>query len=378
MMGNIPFNKVWFTGCEEKYINECIAAGKTCGNGHFTKLCQDYFEHTLGSKKCLMTTSCTDALEMCALLADIGPGDEVIVPSYTFVSSALAFSRQGATVVFADSCADSPNIDPEKIESLITPRTKAIVPVHYAGIACDMDRIMDIAARHNLIVIEDAAQGIDSFYDGKPLGSIGHLAAFSFHETKNVQCGEGGLLAINDDRFVKRAEMLWEKGTNRAEFFRGEVNKYGWVDTGSSFLPAEYVSAFLWAQIENIKDIQDARKSHWDAYYEGLKDVSRIQLPMLPEYATNNGHAFFIICRSLAERSALIAFLKERGISSVFHYLSLHKSVYAQKQGWDKACLPEADKYTDRLLRLPMFKALQPQDIERVVNAVKEFYHENP
>ncbi len=325
-----------------------------------------------------MTTSCTDALEMCALLADIGPGDEVIVPSYTFVSSALAFSRQGATVVFADSCADSPNIDPEKIESLITPRTKAIVPVHYAGIACDMDRIMDIAARHNLIVIEDAAQGIDSFYDGKPLGSIGHLAAFSFHETKNVQCGEGGLLAINDDRFVKRAEMLWEKGTNRAEFFRGEVNKYGWVDTGSSFLPAEYVSAFLWAQIENIKDIQDARKSHWDAYYEGLKDVSRIQLPMLPEYATNNGHAFFIICRSLAERSALIAFLKERGISSVFHYLSLHKSVYAQKQGWDKACLPEADKYTDRLLRLPMFKALQPQDIERVVNAVKEFYHENP
>ncbi len=378
MMGNIPFNKVWFTGCEEKYINECIAAGKTCGNGHFTKLCQDYFEHTLGSKKCLMTTSCTDALEMCALLADIGPGDEVIVPSYTFVSSALAFSRQGATVVFADSCADSPNIDPEKIESLITPRTKAIVPVHYAGIACEMDRIMDIAARHNLIVIEDAAQGIDSFYDGKPLGSIGHLAAFSFHETKNVQCGEGGLLAINDDRFVKRAEMLWEKGTNRAEFFRGEVNKYGWVDTGSSFLPAEYVSAFLWAQIENIKDIQDARKSHWNAYYEGLKDVSQIQLPMLPEYATNNGHAFFIICRSLAERSALIAFLKERGISSVFHYLSLHKSVYAQKQGWDKACLPEADKYTDRLLRLPMFKALQPQDIERVVNAVKEFYHENP
>lgn len=378
MMGNIPFNKVWFTGCEEKYINECIAAGKTCGNGHFTKLCQDYFEHTLGAKKCLMTTSCTDALEMCALLADIGPGDEVIVPSYTFVSSALAFSRQGATVVFADSCADSPNIDPEKIESLITPRTKAVVPVHYAGIACDMNRIMDIAARHNLIVIEDAAQGIDSFYDGKPLGSIGHLAAFSFHETKNVQCGEGGLLAINDDRFVKRAEMLWEKGTNRAEFFRGEVNKYGWVDTGSSFLPAEYVSAFLWAQIENIKDIQDARKSHWNAYCEGLKDVSRIQLPMLPEYATNNGHAFFIICRSLAERSALIAFLKERGISSVFHYLSLHKSVYAQKQGWDKACLPEADKYTDRLLRLPMFKALQPQEIERVVNAVKEFYHENP
>ncbi|MCM1092839.1 MAG: dTDP-4-amino-4,6-dideoxygalactose transaminase [Lachnospiraceae bacterium] len=376
-MNNIPFNKVWFTGFEEKNMHECISAGKTCGNGPFTKRCQDYFEHTLGSKKCLLTTSCTDALEMCALLADIGPGDEVIVPSYTFVSSALAFSRQGATVVFADSCANSPDIDPEKIESLITPRTKAIVPVHYAGIACDMDRIMDIASRHNLIVIEDAAQGIDSFYKGKPLGSIGHLAAFSFHETKNVQCGEGGLLAINDDRFVKRAEMLWEKGTNRAEFFRGEVNKYGWVDTGSSFLPAEYVSAFLWAQIEHIKDIQDARKSHWNAYYEGLKEVDQIQLPIIPDYATNNGHAFFIICRSLAERSSLIAFLKERGISSVFHYLSLHKSVYAQKQGWDKADLPEADKYTDHLLRLPMFKALQPQEIDRVINAVKEFYHEN-
>lgn len=374
----IPFNKVWFTGDEGKYIQECIAGNKTCGNGRFTKLCQDYFEHTLGAKKCLMTTSCTDALEMCALLADIGPGDEVIVPSYTFVSSALAFTRQGAAVIFADSSDDNPNIDADKIERLITPRTKAIVPVHYAGIACDMDNIMDIAARHNLIVIEDAAQGIDSFYKGRPLGSIGHLAAFSFHETKNVQCGEGGLLTINDDRFVRRSEVLWEKGTNRAEFFRGEVNKYGWVDTGSSFLPAEYVSAFLWSQIENIKDIQDARKSHWNAYYEGLKDVKQIILPHIPDFATNNGHAFFIICRSLDERSALIAYLKERGISSVFHYLSLHKSVYAQKRGWDKAELPNADRYTDCLLRLPMFKALQPEEIATVVNAVKDFYRERP
>ncbi len=237
---------------------------------------------------------------------------------------------------------------------------------------------MDIARRHNLIVIEDAAQGIDSFYKGRPLGSIGHLAAFSFHETKNVQCGEGGLLAINDDRFVRRSEVLWEKGTNRAEFFRGEVNKYGWVDTGSSFLPAEYVSAFLWSQIENIKDIQDARKSHWNAYYEGLKDVKQIILPHIPDFATNNGHAFFIVCRSLDERSALIAYLKERGISSVFHYLSLHKSVYAQKRGWDKAELPNADRYTDCLLRLPMFKALQPEEIATVVNAVKDFYSERP
>lgn len=374
----IPFNKVWFTGKEEEYIKDCIAAKKTCGNGRFTKLCQEYFENALGAEKCLMTTSCTDALEMCALLADIGPGDEVIVPSYTFVSSALAFSRQGATIVFADSMADSPDIDPDKIESLITPRTKAIVPVHYAGIACDMDRIMEIADRHGLIVIEDAAQGIDSFYKGRPLGSIGHLAAFSFHETKNIQCGEGGLLAINDSRFVKRAEILWEKGTNRAEFFRGEVNKYGWVDTGSSFLPAEYVSAFLWAQIEAMKDIQDARKARWNDYYKGLKDVEQIILPRIPDYAVNNGHAFFIICRSLDERSALIAWLKERGISSVFHYLSLHKSVYSQKCGWDKAELPEADKYTDRLLRLPMFKELTHDEVDRVVNAIKEFYRENP
>ena len=374
----IPFNKVWFTGREEEYIKDCIAAKKTCGNGRFTKLCQEYFENALGAEKCLMTTSCTDALEMCALLAGIGPGDEVIVPSYTFVSSALAFSRQGATIVFADSMADSPDIDPDKIESLITPKTKAIVPVHYAGIACDMDRIMEIADRHGLVVIEDAAQGIDSFYKGRPLGSIGHLAAFSFHETKNIQCGEGGLLAINDSRFVKRAEILWEKGTNRAEFFRGEVNKYGWVDTGSSFLPAEYVSAFLWAQIEAMKDIQDARKAHWNAYYEGLKDVEQILLPHIPDYAVNNGHAFFIICRSLDERSALIAWLKERGISSVFHYLSLHKSVYSQKRGWDKAELPEADRYTDCLLRLPMFKELTHDEIDRVVNAIKEFYRENP
>ena len=374
----IPFNKVWFTGREEEYIKDCIAAKKTCGNGRFTKLCQEYFENALGAEKCLMTTSCTDALEMCALLAGIGPGDEVIVPSYTFVSSALAFSRQGATIVFADSMADSPDIDPDKIESLITPKTKAIVPVHYAGIACDMDRIMEIADRHGLIVIEDAAQGIDSFYKGRPLGSIGHLAAFSFHETKNIQCGEGGLLAINDSRFVKRAEILWEKGTNRAEFFRGEVNKYGWVDTGSSFLPAEYVSAFLWAQLEAMKDIQHARKAHWNSYYEGLKDVEQILLPRIPDYAVNNGHAFFIICRSLDERSALIAWLKERGISSVFHYLSLHKSVYSQKRGWDKAELPEADRYTDCLLRLPMFKELTHDEIDRVVNAIKEFYRENP
>ena len=371
---NIPFNRVWTSGREKEYIAQCLGMGKTCGNGEFTHRCQNYFEQKLGSLKCLMTTSCTDALEMCALLADIGPGDEVIVPSYTFVSSALAFSRQGATVVFADSCDDNPDIDPARIEALVTPRTRAIVPVHYAGIACDMDAILDIARRHNLLVIEDAAQGIDSFYKGRPLGSIGDLAAFSFHETKNVQCGEGGLLAINNPEFVRRAEILWEKGTNRAEFFRGEVNKYGWVDTGSSFLPAEYVCAFLWAQIEQIDEIQQARKSHWQRYYDALSDVKEIRLPLLPDYATNNGHAFFLITRSLDERTALIAWLKERGISSVFHDLSLHKSVYAQKRGWDKADLPNADKFTDRLLRLPLFKELTNGEIDRTVDAIKEFY----
>lgn len=370
----IPFNKVWFTGNETKYFQDCINARKTCGNGQFTHKCQEYFERTLGSKKCLLTTSCTDALEMCCLLADIGPGDEVIVPSYTFVSSALAFSRQGATVVFADSYSYNPDIDPSGIEALITPRTKAIVPVHYAGIACDMDAIMDIARRHGLIVIEDAAQCIDSFYKGRPLGSIGDLAAFSFHETKNIQCGEGGLLAINNPAFVKRAEILWEKGTNRAEFFRGEVNKYGWVDTGSSFLAAEYVAAFLWAQLEQIDKIQAARKAHWNEYYEGLKDVKQIKLPVVPEYATNNGHAFYIVCRSLEERTALIAYLKERGISAVFHYLSLHKSQYAVSRGWDNADCPNADMFTDCLLRLPMYMELTSEDIATVVKTIKDFY----
>lgn len=370
----ISFNKVWFTGKEKEYINECMLAGKASGNGEYTKRCHHFFEEYLGNLKCLMTTSCTDALEMCALLAGVGPGDEVIVPSYTFVSSALAFTRQGAKVVFADSCEENPCIDADKIEALITPRTKAIVPVHYAGIACDMDKIMEIARKHNLIVIEDAAQAVDSFYKGQPLGSIGHMAAFSFHETKNIQCGEGGLLAINDPRFVKRAEILWEKGTNRAEFFRGEVNKYGWVDTGSSFLPAEYVSAFLLAQLENMEDIQNQRKRVWRRYYENLKDVDGIILPYIPEYATNNAHMFYIVCRSLEERSGLIAFLKKNGAESVFHYLSLHKSPYAVKMGWDEYELPMSDRYTDCLLRLPMYYELSDEDVDRVSALVKEYY----
>ena len=260
----IPFNKPYLTGKETQYIIEAVNSGKISGNGMFTQKCQTFFEKNFGFKKALLTTSCTDALEMCAMLANVNQGDEVIVPSYTFVSTALAFVRQGAEIVFADSCADNPNIDADEIEQLITKKTKAIVVVHYAGISCDMDKIMLLAKKHNLIVIEDAAQAIDSYYNGKPLGSIGHLAAFSFHETKNIISGEGGMLTINDDRFINRAEVIWEKGTNRASFFRGEIEKYNWVDTGSSFLPSEVTAAFLFAQLENLEAIQTKRKKIWN------------------------------------------------------------------------------------------------------------------
>lgn len=320
-----------------------------------------------------MTTSCTDALEMAAMLCGVGEGDEVIVPSYTFVSTALAFARQGARIVFADSRCDNPDIDADTLEALVTPRTKVIVPVHYAGIACDMDSIMEIAERHGIMVVEDAAQGIDSFYKGRPLGSIGHLGCFSFHETKNIQCGEGGLLAINDPALTKRAEILWEKGTNRQEFFRGEVNKYGWVDLGSSFLPADYVCAFLWAQLEDMESIQARRKEAWAHYDRRLRGLRGISTPSLPEYATNNGHAYFIVTDTPEMRTALIAFLKEKGVHSVFHYLSLHQSVFAQKTGIAGARLPQSDRYTECLLRLPLFCGISEKDIDFVCDAVEEF-----
>ena len=311
---NIPFNKPFLTGKEAHYMYQAVYKGKLSGNGEFTKKCQAFFETKYGFKKALLTTSCTDALEMCAILCNVKQGDEVIVPSYTFVSSALAFVRQGANVVFADSMRNNPNIDVKKIEELINPKTKVIVAVHYAGVSCDMDRIMEIAEKHNIYVVEDAAQAIDSYYKGRPLGSIGHLAAFSFHETKNIISGEGGLLAINDNRFIPRAEIIWEKGTNRSEFFRGEVNKYGWVDTGSSFLPSEVIAAFLWAQLENMNVIQARRKKIWEQYHKGLKNLSKqgyIKLPDIPDYATNNAHMFYIVCRSYQERTALIKYLKE-------------------------------------------------------------------
>ena len=376
-MNSIPFNKPFLTGKEAHYMYQAVFTGKLSGNGVFTKKCQKFFEDKYGFKKCIMTTSCTDALEMAAILCDVQPGDEVIVPSYTFVSSALAFVRQGAKIVFADSGENNPNIDAEKIEALITPKTKVIVPVHYAGVACDMDRIMEIANRHNILVVEDAAQAIDSYYKGKPLGGIGHFGCFSFHETKNVTAGgEGGMLMVNDERFIRRAEIIWEKGTNRAEFFRGEVNKYGWVDTGSSFLPAEINSAFLWAQLESLDEIQTKRRQLWDKYYELLKplaDKGYFQLPDMPDYATNNAHMFYLVCNSLEERTALISKLKGEGIGAVFHYLSLHTSPYYENKH-DGRDLRNCDRFADCLVRLPMYYELELKQVDNIVHNINAYY----
>jgi dTDP-4-amino-4,6-dideoxygalactose transaminase len=385
----MPFNKPYLTGDELKYISKAVESGKISGNGIYTNKCQEWFEKVYGFNKCLLTTSCTDALEMCSILLNIKEGDEVIVPSFTFVSSALAFVRDGANIIFADSNELNPNIDAEKIESLITHRTKAIVVVHYAGISCDMDRIMEIANKYNIIVIEDAAQAIDSFYLGnkrgtsllgnKPLGGIGHLAAFSFHETKNIIAGEGGMLVINDDRFIKRAEVIWEKGTNRSEFFRGEVNKYGWKDTGSSFLPSELISAFLFAQIEKLELIQNKRKKLWDKYYSLLSPVADeigIRLPHLPDYATNNGHMFYILLNSIEERSEIINKLKEHKIMSVFHYLSLHASEYYTDKYIGES-LSNSDHFSDVLLRLPLFFELEEEDIVRITSIIYDSRKKN-
>ena len=376
-MKQISFNKPYLTGKETHYIFKAVYDHKhISGNGYFTKKCQTFFEEKFSFKKTLITTSCTDALEMAAILINIQPGDEVIMPSYTFVSTANAFVRQGAKIFFADSEKDTPNIDANKIEALITDKTKAIVPVHYAGMACDMDKIMSLAKKHNLFVIEDAAQAIDSFYKGKPLGSIGHLGVFSFHETKNIQAGEGGLLIINDEQFIERAEIIWEKGTNRSAFFRGEVDKYGWVDVGSSFLPSDMISAFLYAQLENLENIQKRRKEIWQQYYNGLtilEEKGFIKLPKIPNYATNNAHMFYIVCKSLNERTKLLAFLKENGIFAVFHYLSLHKSEF-YKNKHDSRTLENCDFYSETLIRLPFYYELQNTKINKITETIKLFY----
>lgn len=371
----IPFNKPFLTGNEIKYIEQAVMSGKISGDGIFTKKCHEFFEKKYGFKKVLLTTSCTDAMEMAALLLDIQPGDEVIMPSYTFVSTANAFVLRGAKIVFADSCPDFPNLDASKIEALITPKTKAIVPVHYAGVGCDMDEIMSIAQRHNLFVLEDAAQAIDSYYKGKPLGSFGHLAAFSFHETKNIISGEGGMLVINDERFSERAEIIREKGTNRSKFFRGEVDKYGWVDIGSSFLPSEIVAAFLYAQLENMEKIQNKRIALWNQYYQELMPLAEndyIQLPIIPEFKTNNGHLFYILCRSETERDNLISYLRSKGIYAVFHYLSLHKSPYYHLKH-DGRELPNCEKFSERLMRMPLFYELEEIDVFNISIFIKNF-----
>lgn len=391
----IPFNRPTLIGKELAYVADAVASGKLSGNGPFTQKCQRFFEERYGFTKCLLTTSCTDALEMAALLADIQPGDEVIVPSYTFVSTALAFVRQGARIVFADSSPGHPNMDAASLEALITPRTKAIVPVHYGGYACDMRTILAVARRYKLLVIADAAQAIDAYYtadlgegsypwhkrlkavrDELPLGGLGHLGCFSFHETKNIQCGEGGMLVINDPRFIRCAEIIWEKGTNRAEFSRGEINKYEWVDVGSSFLPSGITAAFLYAQLEALEKVQARRKKLWRTYYAALKPLANqgfFEIPVLPPYSTNNAHMFYLVCRSQEERARLMAFLKARGIQAATHYLSLRASAYYR----DKCSGPNpvhCMRFVNRLVRLPLFDALKREEAECVADAVKAFF----
>lgn len=380
----IPFNKPYLTGKETDYIKEAVASGKISGNGTFTNNCHAFFEKRYGFKKCLLTSSCTDALEMAAILLNIQVGDEVIMPSYTFVSTANPFILRGAKIVFANSMQTCPNMNANGIEALITSKTKALVVVHYAGVACDMDIIMEVAGRYNLFVVEDAAQAIDSYYKGKdgkqaPLGGIGHLAAFSFHETKNIISGEGGMLVINDERFIGRSEIIWEKGTNRAAFFRGEVNKYGWADIGSSFLPSEIVAAFLFAQLEHLDEIQDKRINLWNLYYKLLKPLEEkgvIRLPVLPAYATNNAHIFYILFPTGAKRDACIHYLKDRNVHPVFHYLSLHKSQYyaAKHDGRELTC---SDYYSESLLRLPMFYELGEGNVVKICDLIKENCNRN-
>lgn len=377
----IPFNKPFIIGNELKYIEEAVKSGKISGDGDFTKKCQDFFARKYNFPKVLLTTSCTDALEMAAILCNIQPGDEVIVPSYTFVSSANAFALRGAKIIFIDSYSNNPNLNPDLLEQYINEKTKVLVVVHYAGVACDMEAIMNIAENYNLLVVEDAAQAIDSYFtfsDGKKkaLGSIGHFGAFSFHETKNIISGEGGMIVINDEKYFERAEVIREKGTNRSAFFRGEVNKYGWVDLGSSFLPSEIISAFLYAQLEKLDVIQSKRINIWERYYNGLKkleDLDLIKLPKIPAFSTNNGHMFYIICKDLDERTQLISYLKMNDIHAVFHYLSLNKSDFYLKDN-PEIGFPCSDHFTDCLLRLPFYFDLKENEQLIIISLINEFY----
>ena len=375
-MMKVPFNKVYSTGAEIAYLTDAITNGKLSGDGPYTLKCQDLLARRYKFEKVLLTTSCTDALEMAALLLGIEPGDEVIVPSYTFVSSANAFALRGASLVFADSGPDNPNVNPSDIERLITPRTKAIVVVHYAGIACDMDSIMSLADARGIAVVEDAAQAIDAYFNDRPLGSIGRFGCFSFHETKNIVAGDGGALVANVPADHKRAEIVREKGTNRSEFIRGEVDKYGWVALGSSFLPSELISAYLLAQLENIDDVQARRVRAWSDYYErflGAASMDGVSLPHLPSWATNNAHMFYLVCRSEDERNDLMQYLRSSGIQAASHYLSLETSSYFSERHSGER-LPNAQRYTRCLLRLPLFAGITPTECTYVADHVLKFY----
>ncbi|MFI5150567.1 MAG: dTDP-4-amino-4,6-dideoxygalactose transaminase [Bacteroidia bacterium] len=372
----IPFNKPYLTGAEAAYIGEVLHSGKLSGDGIFTRKCQDFLEQHYGFRQALLTTSCTDALEMAAILLDIREGDEVIVPSYTFVSTVNAFVLRGAHIIFADSNPLNPNIDADTLEALITSKTKAVVVVHYAGIACEMDKITALALKHGIAIVEDAAASIQSYYKGIPLGSIGTCGTFSFHETKNISSGEGGALILNDPRLFNRAEIIREKGTNRAAFFRGEVNKYGWVDIGSSFLPAEIISAFLYAQLENLSRIQKKRITLWETYHTLLSPLAQkglLQLPYLPSYASNNAHAYYLVLKNLDQRTALIAWLKSKGIQSAFHYLSLHSSPYFEGK-YKGPALKNADRYSETLLRLPLYYDLTEEQVRIIFEEINTFF----
>ena len=374
----INFNVPPFTGREMEYIKQAVENQKICGDGPFTKKCNEWIEQHTGTKKCLLTTSCTHATELTALLADIKEGDEVIMPSYTFVSTADAFVLRGAKVVFVDIRPDTMNIDEQLIEDAITERTRAIVPVHYAGVACEMDTIMAIAKRHNLLVIEDAAQGIMASYKGKALGAIGDMGCFSFHETKNFSMGEGGALLLKDEKYIEDAEIFREKGTDRSKFFRGQVDKYRWMNYGSSYLPSDMNAAYLWAQLEMADEITNARLARWNQYNEllqPLKERGILELPFIPEGCVHNGHMYYAKAKDVQERTALIDFLKENGIWSVFHYVPLHSAPAGIRFG----CFHGEDKYTtresERLFRLPMFYTLKEEEVDYIVSKVKEFYH---
>ena len=373
----INFNIPPYTGKEPEYMAKAIQNHKISGDGEFTKLCNQWIKDRTGVASALLTTSCTHATEMAALLCDIKPGDEVIMPSYTFVSTADAFVLRGATAVFVDIRPDTMNMDEKLIEAAITEKTKAIVPVHYAGVACEMDTIMDIAKRHNLIVVEDAAQGVMSSYKGKALGSIGDYGCFSFHETKNYSMGEGGALLIKDPANIELAEIIREKGTNRSKFFRGQIDKYTWVEAGSSYLPSDMNAAYLWAQLEMAQDIYDDRMASWNLYYENLlplQQAGKIELPYIPEDCVHNAHMFYVKAKDLEERSSLIKFLKENEISTVFHYIPLHGAPAGQKFGRFHGEDVYTTKESERLTRLPLYYGLEAEKVLKVCDKIKEFY----